>query len=323
MTRVVAETSVSARQMARHVLSLGVSRVYSIGIYAAGPDLRFRPAPGVLNPVVTTASVTDVAATTVADPFMIKVGPTWHMFFEVVAWRGVMPRGEIGHAVSYDGIRWKYDRIVLAEPFHLSFPYVFASGSDVFMVPESWEAGAVRLYRGDPFPSRWSLVAELLRGPVMLDACPFRLDGRWWMPVTTSLQNDSLRLFHSRELAGPWAEHPRSPLVTGDRRRARAGGRVLVEAGRVLRFAQDWDGTYGTGVRAFELTRLDEHEYEERAIAPDPILCGSGSGWNAIGMHQIDAHPTGDGRYVACVDGWADARFPRRVVRGVRRMLRR
>ena len=50
---------------------MGVSRVYSIGIYAAGPDLRFAPAEGAQNPVLTTASVTDVVATTVADPFML------------------------------------------------------------------------------------------------------------------------------------------------------------------------------------------------------------------------------------------------------------
>ena len=302
---------------------MGVSRVYSIGIYAAGPDLRFAPAEGAQNPVLTTASVTDVVATTVADPFMLRVDGTWHMFFEVVGWRGPSPRGEIGHATSPDGLHWTYQRIVLAEPFHVSFPYVFVSGEDVYMIPESWESGSVRLYRGDPFPSRWTLVAELLRGPVLLDACPFEHDGRWWMPVTTSLQNDSLRLFVAPDLLGPWREHPQSPLISGDNHCARAAGRVLADGDRLIRFAQECDATYGKRVRAFEITRLDAEGYEERELRPEPILRESGDGWNAAGMHQIDPHPRGDGTWLACVDGWADARWPRRAVRGLKRLTKR
>jgi hypothetical protein len=305
------------------VLSLGVSRTYSIGIYAAGPELRFAPAPGADNPVLTAASVTDTVATTVADPFMIRVDDTWHMFFEVVSWRGAAMKGEIGHATSPDGLRWTYQRIVLAEPFHLSFPYVFASGGEVFMVPESWQSGSVRLYRASPFPSRWTFAGHVMRGPVLLDACPFERDGLWWMPVTTSLNNDCLRLFVAESIIGPWREHPASPLVQGDNQCARAAGRVVVSGERALRFAQDCGATYGRRVRAFEITRLDVSGYEERELRREPILRESGCGWNAAGMHQIDPHLRRDGTWLACVDGWADARWPRRIVRGLRGLTKR
>jgi hypothetical protein len=314
--------SLSARHAASRILSLGVSRTYSIGMYAAGPDLRFGPAPGAHNPVLTSESVTDAVATTVADPFMIRVDGTWHMFFEAVVWRGAALKGEIGHATSRDGLRWAYQGIVLAEPFHLSFPYVFAAGSEVFMIPESWQSGSVRLYRGSPFPTRWTFAGHVLRGPVLLDACPFERDGRWWMPVTTSLDNDCLRLFVAESIIGPWREHPASPLVQGDNEYARAAGRILADGDRLLRFAQDCGPAYGKRVRAFEITRLDEQAYEERELRPEPILRESGVGWNAAGMHQIDPHRVEDGSWLACVDGWADARWPRRMLRGLRRLTR-
>lgn len=47
----------------------------------------------------------------------------WYMFFEVM--NQDSDRGEIGLALSDDGIHWEYSQIVLVEPFHLSYPHVF------------------------------------------------------------------------------------------------------------------------------------------------------------------------------------------------------
>src|SRR4051812_33273086 len=96
---------------------------WSIGIYAGKSPLQLAPAPGAGNPVISAASVTDVPARFVADPFMLRENSLWHMFFEVLNDRN--DRGEIGLATSPDGLTWQYRQIVLAEPFHLSYPYVF------------------------------------------------------------------------------------------------------------------------------------------------------------------------------------------------------
>ncbi len=284
---------------------VGRSR-WSIGIYAGDSPFTLAPAPGVSNPVLTWHSVTDVFATLVADPFMLRIDGTWHMFFEIVTLRGASFVGVIGHATSRDALDWRYDRVVLAEPFHLSYPYVFEHGGDIFMIPESEQAGAVRLYRADPFPSRWTLVRELLKGPVLCDSSVFERDGAWWMFTETKpgTKDDTLRLFRAPELLGPWREHPRSPVVSGDRRLSRPAGRVLVTPERIVRFAQDCEPLYGTGVRAVEVTRLDASEYAERELGDGRILGPGGSRWNSRGMHQVDPHPLGEGRWVACVDGW-------------------
>ncbi len=291
-----------------------LGRVYAIGIYAGRSPLALAPVETAANPVLTRGSVRDRLSAFVADPFMVRVDGTWHMFFESKdcgpGWR----RGVIALATSRDGLRWSYQGVVLAEPFHLSYPQVFAWGSELWMVPESAEAGAVRLYRARGFPRVWELASELVPGP-HVDSSVFRYDGRWWMLAASDPTRGTLRLFHADDLLGPWREHPRSPVVPGDLRTARPAGRVVWSSGRLVRFAQDCGATYGGSVTALEITGLSTRVYEERELPGGPILGGSGRGWNAQGMHHVDAHRLDDGTWLACVDGWmSGVRRPREIL---------
>ncbi len=281
-------------------------RVYSIGIYAGSSPLALSAPAGARNPVLTHHSVTDAHAFFVADPFMIRVDGTWHMFFEAMIWRNRGRVGVISHASSRDGLDWRYERIVLSEPFHLSYPYVFEWNSEYYMVPETRQAGAARLYRADPFPHRWTYVTDLLKGPVLLDTSLFRRDGRWWLYTDTSpgLNHDTLSLFHAQEFKGPWIEHPRNPIVSGDRRSARPAGRIISTPDALIRFAQDCHPDYGRSVRAFEVGRLGDREYDERAYAGNPVLAAGHERWNRGGMHHVDAQQLPDGTWRAAVDGW-------------------
>ena len=280
--------------------------VWSIAVYRGESPFRLGPPPGVRNPVLTRDDVSDVPAAFIADPFMINVDGKWHMFFEVMNCRTRL--GEIGHAVSGDGVTWAYQRVVLSEPFHLSYPYVFEWMGDHYMIPESYQAGAVRLYRARRFPTEWSLVETLLRGPYLVDASILRHEGKWWLFADASrdMENNTLRLYYADAMTGPWVEHPKSPLVNGDACIARPAGRALVHDGVVVRFAQNSVPYYGTDVRAFEVTELTTTTYQERGLG-QPILKPSGSGWNACGMHHIDAHLLNDGTWIASVDGWFSA----------------
>ena len=42
-----------------------------------------------------------------------------------------------------------------------------------------------------------------------------------------------------------------------------------------------------------------------KKVGEQPLLAGSGAGWNAGGMHHIDARPQPEGGWIAAVDGWA------------------
>jgi hypothetical protein len=121
------------------------------------------------------------------------------------------------------------------------------------------------------------------------------------MTCSTPWQNDTLRLYGADALHGPWHEHPCSPLRVGEPGHARPGGRVIVDdRGRLLRFTQDCRRRYGEALSAFEIVELDAAHYRERPLGR---VLGPGQGWNALGMHQLDAHRRADGRWLACVDG--------------------
>jgi hypothetical protein len=56
-------------------------------------------------------------------------------------------------------------------------------------------------------------------------------------------------------------------------------------------------------VRAFEILDLNPCEYREKEVPESPLLTASGAGWNGTGMHHLDAHPDGEGGWLAAVDG--------------------
>ena len=113
-----------------------------------------------------------------------------------------------------------------------------------------------------------------------------------------------VQVYAADELTGPWLEHPASPLLEREPHIARPAGRVVIAEGQPVRYTQDCATVYGAAVRAFDIITLNTRQYRERAATSTPILTGSGMGWNAAGMHHIDAHQLDDGNWIACVDGF-------------------
>jgi hypothetical protein len=275
--------------------------MWSIGLYSGESPFCLAASPGIANPILTRDSVTDVPAKFVADPFLVRRNGAWYMFFEVMNRQTGL--GQIGLATSDNAEDWVYQKIILAELFHLSYPYVFEWNDAHYMIPESFWQGTVRLYKATDFPMRWSFVRSLLKARCA-DPSVFYFDDKWWMfTCSNPAQHSSLRLFFADDLMGPWLEHPASPIVESDARKARPAGRVLVLADKIVRFAQDCVPNYGTQVRAFEISQLTTKTYVETEHQNSPILTASGAGWNESGMHHIDPHLLPGGKWLACVDG--------------------
>ncbi|MDB5036149.1 MAG: hypothetical protein JWQ98_3390 [Chlorobi bacterium] len=276
-------------------------REWSIGIYLGDSPLAMRDSAAVRNPVITRDDVTDRPARFVADPFMLRDDGIWYMFFEVLD--DETNRGEIALATSLNGLEWRYRGVVLSEPFHLSYPYVFAWEGEHYMVPESLKPNAARLYRAANFPSTWEHVADLIPG-WCADSSLMRHGGLWWIFTCPNPSGrDILRLYYADDLRGSWTEHPASPIVQGNAAAGRPGGRVIEYAGRLIRYSQDCSRIYGEAVLAFEILVLDRDRYSERAYGGNPVLAPTGHGWNGACMHTIDPHPLEGGGWIACVDG--------------------
>ncbi|TDR73904.1 glucosamine inositolphosphorylceramide transferase family protein [Paludibacterium purpuratum] len=277
-------------------------QIWSIGLAFGASPLALRVPD---SPILTKADITDVAADFVADPFLIRLNQSWHLFFEI--WNRNADKGEIGHAQSADLRHWTYDGIVLREPWHLSYPHVFEHGGEIWMTPESTDAGGVHLYRAASFPHRWHDEGVLVPG-ALADPSPLFWQGNWYLFACPSFEkHDDLTLFTSAQLDGGWRPHPAGLLRTADVRGSRPAGRLLNDEGRLLRWAQDCYPQYGTAVRAFEILELNPERYRERELPESPVLVAGGDSWRHGGMHHIDAHRLPDddrAGWGAAVDGF-------------------
>jgi hypothetical protein len=212
-----------------------------------------------------------------ADPFLIEhENKTW-MFFEDFSYRE--SRAWISCAeISADGALISPARCLDDPNCHYSYPHVFRSDSDFFMVPEARDSGSVDLYRCLEFPSKWIRHRTLLRGK-FVDTTIWPQGETWWL-LTTRAEPDagagSLLLFYADSLDDEWHFHPANPIST-DIRNNRGAGRVFQAGNRWIRPSQSCCPTYGYSFSLNEITEISRTRYAERlvkTVGPGGNLCG-------------------------------------------------
>jgi hypothetical protein len=277
---------------------------WTIGIYRSDSPFHFNELQSWINPLFRAEDVTDVPAKFVADPFLVKDDKTWNLFFEV--YNNDTQQGDLAVATSTNTWTWKYEKVILDEPFHLSYPYVFKSEGEYYLIPESYEDNSIRLYKADDFPTKWSYVKTLVEGRDYVDNSIVFYNGKWWL-FSSVTSNDTLYLHYADSLSGPWQEHPQSPVVVDDVHKARPSGRLLIFDGKLYRFTMDVNPPIGTHqVMAYEITEITPSSYSEKLAQEAPVVMASGSGWNGQAMHQLDPVQVDEDSWIASVDGFGE-----------------
>jgi hypothetical protein len=176
-------------------------------------------------------------------------------------------------------------RIVLEEPHHLSYPFVFAHEGQIWMIPESGAARHVALYRAVEFPYRWVREAFLIEGIEGYDVTPLRHQDGFWFFVSprlwTSSSWDMLDLYHADSLTASWTRHTESPALI-DARFSRPAGAVIEREGRYFRPAQDCSRGYGDAVTFCRIDAIGFSEFVQKPIGR--IESGS------FGCHTYNRH---------------------------------
>jgi hypothetical protein len=142
---------------------------WTIGIYSGESPFDFPESQqSWWNPMFKAEDVTDVPAKFVADPFLVKEDATWYLFFEV--YNLDTKQGDLAVATSTDTKSWNYKQVILDEPFHLSYPYVFKWQDDYYLIPESFEANSMPL---DPGLISNTCVVTSGEFPIFQSSSPF------------------------------------------------------------------------------------------------------------------------------------------------------
>jgi hypothetical protein len=202
-----------------------------------------------------------------ADPFPIRRSGRDYIFFEDFHYKE--DRGVISFVEVLPDLSTTPARVVLAEPHHLSYPFLFEHEGGLYMIPESGARQTVELYKAVDFPLRWEPVQLLQDGLKAYDVTLLVKDGVYWFFAALvergEATSDELFLFHSESLTGEWVPHPQNPIVS-DVRRARPAGRFFERDGKLIRPSQDGSLSYGGAYYLNEVLVLTKTQYRERPI---------------------------------------------------------
>ena len=198
------------------------------------------------------------------DPFVMQRGDCYYVFIEEKLYGTGL--GRIACLTLDSQGRLLSQQVVLQQPYHLSYPFIFEQDGELYMIPESAAHRTIELYRCTHFPDRWEFVKNLLSDLYAVDATLLEHAGQCWLFANVKASRgsslDALYLFHAPSLFADWQAHPRNPVVW-DIRSARPGGRIFSHQGELIRPSQDSSRRYGYALRFNRITSLSETGYAE------------------------------------------------------------
>lgn len=262
-------------RLLRAGLTKAVQQTAKLAVRLEDWGIAYRPAAGSGAPplagdLVGFHSIELPSQRFYADPMIIRHNSLTALFFEDYDY--ATARGCISHVVLHPDGTHSSPAPVLKRPYHLSYPFVFSHDGTVLMIPETSGNQTVELYEAEVFPARWRLRCVLMQDIIAADVTLYRdlKTGLWWMFATVSEPGgsswDTLSLFYSDRIEGPWHPHAANPVKL-DSRSSRPAGPVLQVGGRILRPAQDCAHAYGQALVWCEVTLLTPTDFREVPVA--------------------------------------------------------
>lgn len=207
-----------------------------------------------------------------ADPFLFSVNDD---FFELFAEEMIYKTGR-GVLVYLKVDRQSFEvlekKTILDLETHLSFPIYIEECGKVFVYPENYQSGVVKMYEYDERVRRLVNPQTIIEEP-LLDTQIIKIGQEYYafgVKFSTGLQSDTkkLMIYKSSNLLG---KYEFIHIIENPRCEERGAGIIYHDKGRLIRPAQCCEGGYGREVILYELCRngagFDEIEIDR--IIPD------------------------------------------------------
>lgn len=194
----------------------------------------------------------------IADPFLFEYQDEHYLFAEYV-------NGKKGEIAFFRFIENKpvFQKVVISELYHLSYPCVFTHGTDVYMIPESADNHSIDLYKAVSFPDKWEKVSRLAEG-LYYDTTYVEYRGKEYL-ITYSPKKGyfELGLFEfnvdarkAKKIAG----------INYKKNVGRPAGKLYIEGGQLIRPAQDCSRKYGENLFFYKVEEMSDGELSEKLI---------------------------------------------------------
>lgn len=204
-----------------------------------------------------------------ADPFIFEKDGSTYIFVEDFFYSD--NKGRIS-AIRIAEEEYDFLGVVLEEDFHLSFPYIFESDGEIFMVPETHEAKDVRLYKCVDFPMKWALEKVLMKDVSAADTMLIYRDEKWFMLTNICSAGcgdfqSELHIFYADSLVtSEWHSIEQGNPVIFDSLAARNGG-FFKEGDAIYRINQiQGKEHYGKSFGVNKVIELSTRSYIEERL---------------------------------------------------------
>ena len=202
-----------------------------------------------------------------ADPFIFEKHGIVYIFFE--AFDLILQRGKEGYCIlNEDGTCGK-PKLIIDEPYHLSFPNIFEYNGDVYIMPEMSEDYSLKLYKAISFPNIWKISNVVLPDVYACDSVLIESDSKRYLLTNEMYHNVPKGQFAScyvknflYEVDGIKAVGNGLMVAEGDYG-IRNAGKVFEEDGVLYRIGQDCrDKMYGKGLVLFMINSITPYKEE-------------------------------------------------------------
>lgn len=216
-----------------------------------------------------------------ADPHLFRDGRDTWVFAE--AYDRVLRRGVVSCCrITENGATpW---RVVLKLPYHLSYPHILKQDGQIYMIPESYVADEIAVFRAKQFPEQWEKVGVLKKGGEPVDSTVFHFGNKRWM-LTMECVDDRLMLYPLGDDGITGEGH----CVRKKDTNIRPAGHLFRVGDKLLRPAQDCTESYGCALNLYEVTDVTGDRLEEHLLCKiHPEEIRSDLGRKAEGIHTYN-----------------------------------
>lgn len=203
-----------------------------------------------------------------ADPFLVSIKDRMWLLFEELPYS--TNKGHISAIeLDQDGVPKSAPQVVLSEPWHLAYPFIFQDQGKTYMIPDASKSRELILYECGDTPLVWQRRATLISGLRLADCTIARHDGRLWMFGThgddDASMDDTLHIYWADQLEGPWHPHNLNPVKI-DASCSRPAGTMWTQDGMLYRVVQNCSSTYGSATACMRVRVLNENAFEEEPV---------------------------------------------------------